>query len=112
MPEEKNNRDHSDRGQNDHSHSDHSKPADENKKGGKATNQNFFKKLADTVLGKLSEFKAEFKKIVWPSRETLLKETLTVIVICVIFGVYIALLDGGLSFALSAFSSFAQNFGG
>ncbi|MDR1000224.1 MAG: preprotein translocase subunit SecE [Clostridiales bacterium] len=97
MPEEKNNQ---------------GRPADENKKSGKTKNPSFFKKLADAFLGKLGEFKGEFKKIVWPSRETLLKETLTVIVICVIFGVYIALLDGGLSFALSAFSGFAQNFGG
>jgi preprotein translocase subunit SecE len=111
MSEEKNNR---------------GKSADGNKKDGsslklsadresgkaKKQEQNFFSKLMVAVHNKFGEFKAEFKKIVWPSRETLLKETLTVIVICVIFGVYIALLDGGLGYALSAFSRFAQSFGG
>ena len=35
----------------------------------------------------------EFKKIVWPSKEKLAKETLAVIVVSVILGVIIALLD-------------------
>jgi len=39
-------------------------------------------------------YKAEFKKIVWPSRETLVKHTTTVAVVSLIFGAYIALLDG------------------
>jgi len=39
-------------------------------------------------------YKAEFKKIVWPSRQTLMKHTLTVIVVSLIFGAYIALTDG------------------
>ena len=37
--------------------------------------------------------KAEFKKIIWPSRETLAKETFAVIVVSVILGVIIAALD-------------------
>ena len=41
------------------------------------------------------EFRAEFKRIVWPSKEELLKHTITVIVISLIFGAYIALLDIG-----------------
>ena len=40
-------------------------------------------------------YKAEFKKIVWPSRETLVKHTVTVITVSAIFGAYIALADGG-----------------
>ena len=35
----------------------------------------------------------EFKKIVWPSKEVLAKETIAVIVISVILGAIIALLD-------------------
>ena len=35
----------------------------------------------------------EFKKIVWPTKETLVKETIAVIVISVILGLIIALLD-------------------
>ena len=38
---------------------------------------------------------AEFKRIIWPSRETLLKETVTVIVVSLILGVIIYLLDTG-----------------
>jgi preprotein translocase subunit SecE len=39
-------------------------------------------------------YKAEFRKIVWPSRETLIKHTVTVVVVSLIFGAYIALTDG------------------
>ena len=37
--------------------------------------------------------KTEFKKIIWPSQETLAKETFAVIVISIILGVIIAVLD-------------------
>ncbi len=37
--------------------------------------------------------KAEFKKIIWPSREMLTKETSAVIVVSVILGIIIAVLD-------------------
>ena len=39
-------------------------------------------------------YKAEFRKIVWPSRETLIKHTVTVVVVSLLFGAYIALTDG------------------
>jgi len=39
-------------------------------------------------------YKAEFKKIVWPSREAMVKHTITVIIVSLFFGAYIALLDG------------------
>ena len=39
-------------------------------------------------------YKAEFKKIVWPSRETMIKHTVTVIAVSLMFGVYIAITDG------------------
>jgi preprotein translocase subunit SecE len=38
-------------------------------------------------------YKAEFRKIVWPSRETLVKHTFTVIAVSLMFGAYIALND-------------------
>ena len=50
-------------------------------------------------------YKAEFKKIVWPSRETLAKHTLTVVVVSLIFGAYIALTDGIFS---AIFTRFVQ----
>ena len=37
--------------------------------------------------------KAEFKKIIWPTREKLAKETTAVVVTSVILGLIIALLD-------------------
>ncbi|MBO4767887.1 MAG: preprotein translocase subunit SecE [Lachnospiraceae bacterium] len=40
--------------------------------------------------------KAEWKKIIWPSRDTLVKESAAVVVITVILGVVIKLIDFGL----------------
>jgi preprotein translocase SecE subunit len=57
------------------------------------------------VKAKKVEFTIEFKKIQWPSRPELIKETFTVIIICIIFGAYIALLDSGFGFGFSAFAS-------
>ena len=37
--------------------------------------------------------KSEFSKIIWPDKETLLKESVTVVVISVALGVVIALVD-------------------
>jgi len=46
--------------------------------------------------------KAEFKKIIWPSQETLAKETFAVIVISIILGVIIAVLDWVFQLGISA----------
>lgn len=40
-----------------------------------------------------SGLKAEFQKIIWPTKETLAKETTAVVVSSVILGLIIALLD-------------------
>ena len=37
--------------------------------------------------------KTEFKKIIWPSKDLLVRETVAVIIISVILGLLIALLD-------------------
>jgi preprotein translocase subunit SecE len=42
---------------------------------------------------KFQEFRAEFRKIVWPDRPTLIKHTITVITISLIFGALITLMD-------------------
>lgn len=39
--------------------------------------------------------KAEFQKIIWPDRDTLLKQLAAVLVVSVIVGVLIALIDFG-----------------
>jgi len=46
------------------------------------------------IVERFGEYRSEFRKIVWPSRELLLKHTITTIVISLIFGAFIALLDG------------------
>jgi len=47
------------------------------------------------VKGIFHTYRAEFRKIVWPSWETLIKHTATVVVVSLMFGAYIALMDGG-----------------
>ena len=44
--------------------------------------------------------KSEWRKITWPSKETLFKETTAVIVISVILGAAIALLDAVIKFGI------------
>jgi len=54
------------------------------------------KKSADepgVVKSTFQVYRAEFRKIVWPSRETLFKHTCTVIAVSLMFGAYIALND-------------------
>ena len=57
------------------------------------------------VSGVVSEYRAEFKRIVWPSREVLIKHTVTVVAVSLIFGAYIALMDGTFGFILQRFIS-------
>ena len=43
--------------------------------------------------GKFSQIKAEFKKIIWPDRTTVRKETTAVVVVSVLLGLLIVVLD-------------------
>ena len=43
--------------------------------------------------GFFKALKAEFKRIVWPDQETIVKETTAVVIVTVILGAIIALLD-------------------
>ena len=43
----------------------------------------------------------EFKKIVWPTKETLAKETIAVIIVSVILGLIIAILDWAFQLGLN-----------
>ena len=43
--------------------------------------------------GKLSQIKAEFRKVLWPDQGTVRKETTAVVVVSVLLGLVIALLD-------------------
>ena len=56
------------------------------------------KKTAKTATAskkksRLQGLKAEFRRIIWPAKETITKETTAVVVSTVILGIIIALLD-------------------
>ncbi|MGN0369599.1 MAG: preprotein translocase subunit SecE [Butyrivibrio sp.] len=51
------------------------------------------KKKSDKKESFFSQMKAEFKKIIWPSRQSLLKQTITVLISSACIGVIIAILD-------------------
>jgi len=53
------------------------------------------------VKGIYHTYRSEFRKIVWPSKETLFKHTVTVIVVSLIFGAYIAVMDGAFGIVFS-----------
>jgi len=57
----------------------------------------------NVVKGIYQTYRAEFRKIVWPSRETLIKHTITVIAVSILFGVYIALTDGAFGWLFGQF---------
>ncbi len=53
--------------------------------------------MAEKKANKTSFFQgvaAELKKIIWPSRETLLKQTILVVVISLLLGIIISVIDG------------------
>lgn len=47
--------------------------------------------------------KAEFKKIVWPDKESLAKQSVAVIVISVILGIIISIFDLGIKYGIDVF---------
>ena len=55
------------------------------------------KTIPQRVIRFLKEFKSEIKKIVWPSRETVTKNVIVVLVMCAIIGGFIIALDFGLA---------------
>jgi len=62
-------------------------------------NQDEPKKAGDTENsakksgGRIQKLKAEFKRIIWPDKNTVIKETTAVVVVTVILGIIIAVLD-------------------
>ena len=60
----------------------------------------------EKIKGVYQNYKAEFSKIVWPSKETLLKHTTTVIAVSLFFGAYIAILDGIFGMIFNRFVEF------
>ena len=66
-------------------------------------------RLVKWFIAKRNEYWAEFKRIVWPTREVLIKQTVTVIAITLIFGLYITILDGAFGFLFSQFAQFTSS---
>lgn len=50
--------------------------------------------------------KAEFKKITWPDKDALLKQSVAVVIISVVVGAIIAVLDFGLQYGVDFITTF------
>ncbi len=57
------------------------------------------------------ELKLEFKKIIWPDKNSLVKESVAVIIIAIILGCIIAAVDYGLQFGLSELTDLVKSIG-
>ncbi len=53
--------------------------------------------------------KAEYKKIVWPTRQEVIKETVIVLVLCFVLGAIIFGLDTGLNYGYDALINLVTN---
>ena len=60
-------------------------------------------KTAESVgkAGFSQEVKSEFKKIIWPSKESLTKESVAVIATTIVLGGVVALLDLGIQYLIN-----------
>ncbi len=68
----------------------------------KSSKTTAFKTLGD----KLKDIKGEFMKVIWPSKQELAKQTLTVIATSVIIGAVIVVFDGIYALGLNSFTTF------
>ena len=73
------------------------------KKGDKQAKENI---IVSKVKSFSTNIASEFKRIVWPKKEELAKQTLIVIVICAIFGFVIFGMDAGFAAVLRVFAGF------
>lgn len=64
--------------------------------GGSAKSESASKKLTKFWDG----VKAEFKKITWPGKDDLLKQSIAVVIISVVIGAIITILDFGLQYGV------------
>ncbi|MBU5459572.1 preprotein translocase subunit SecE [Anaerostipes sp. MSJ-23] len=48
------------------------------------------------------EMKAEFNKIIWPTKERIVKETVVVVICAIIIGIIVAVLDMGIQYGIQA----------
>ena len=57
-------------------------------------------KTAKKKGGFFKSLKAEFKRIIWPDKEKVIKETTAVVIVTILLGAIIALLDFAIKFGL------------
>jgi len=50
-------------------------------------------KIIQRIKNFLTEVKGELKRVTWPTRNDLQKTTIAVIVLCIIFGIYLQVID-------------------
>lgn len=65
------------------------------------------KKRMDAVMRYVNETKAEFKKIVWPTREVVVRNTVVVLGMIVLVGAFIWCLD---SLTISGINAILKNY--
>ena len=56
--------------------------------------------IIQRIIHALRDYKSEIKKIVWPGPRDVVKNTLVVIAVCVLVGIFIWLVDFGLSWLI------------
>lgn len=54
------------------------------------------KKESSKIVGWFDGLKAEFRKVIWPDRQTLLKQTVAVVAITAVLGVLISIFDAAI----------------
>ena len=59
------------------------------------------KTIFQRLIATLRDYKSELKKIVWPGKNDVIKNTLVVLAICLIIGIFIWLVDFGLGSLMS-----------
>ena len=59
-------------------------------------------KTAKKKAGFFRSLKAEFKRIIWPDKATIIRQTVVVVVITIIVGVLISLIDSVVQLGLDA----------
>jgi preprotein translocase subunit SecE len=59
--------------------------------------------MANPVVTYVKESKEELKKVAWPSRQVVIRDTALVIGFSLVFAVFFGALDFGLSFGLEQF---------
>ena len=64
----------------------------------------------NAIVSKVKTFytniSSEFKRIIWPTKELLMKQTVVVIIICIIIGAIIFGMDTGLAYVLQFVAGF------